>query len=139
MHPIASRLNADFLHGLAAAGCRTLEVGLETFAESGQKFILKRQAPKLFLGFLDAAAKAGVSIVVNYITGLPGTDSRDEQRWLDVVLTEIKTRPSLTAKVEHNEFQLERLSPMGRNPDQFGLVVTGSWPWASVLDWKEAA
>jgi radical SAM superfamily enzyme YgiQ (UPF0313 family) len=132
------RLNVDFLRRLAVAGCRTLEVGLETLTESGQKLILKRQAPKLFLGLLDAAADAGVSIVVNYITGLPGTDPRDEQRCLDMVVSEIKTRPKLTAKVEHNQFQLERLSPMGRSPDQFGLFVTGSWPWASVLDWKSA-
>lgn len=136
LHP---GLKAEFLGGLAVSGCRTLEVGLETLTESGQRLILKQQPLKLFLGLLDAATAAGVSLVVNYITGLPGTDSRDEQRWLEMVLAEIKTRPSLTAKVEHNQFQLERLSPMGRSPDQFGLVVTGSWPWASVLSWKSAA
>jgi hypothetical protein len=129
-------LNADFLRRLAAAGCRTLEVGLETLSESGQKLILKRQTPKLFVEVLNAAAAAGVCIVVNYITGLPGTDPREEQRWLDIVRNEIETRPSLTAKVEHNTFQLERLSPMGKRPDHYGLVVTGSWPWASVLDWR---
>lgn len=132
-------LNADFLLPIAAAGCRTLEVGLETLTESGQRLILKRQTPELFLGFLNAAAAVGISVVVNYITGLPGADAREERRWLATVLAEIKTRPSLTAKVEHNEFQLERLSPMGRSPDQFGLVVTGSWPWASVLNWKSRA
>jgi hypothetical protein len=129
-------LNADFMRRLVAAGCRTLEVGLETLSESGQKIILKRQTSELFLEFLDAAAAAGVSIVVNYITGLPRTDPSEEQRWLDIVRNEIETRPSLTAKVEHNTFQLERLSPMGKRPDHYGLVVTGSWPWASVLDWR---
>jgi radical SAM superfamily enzyme YgiQ (UPF0313 family) len=115
-----------------------LEVGLETLSESGQKLILKRQTPELFLGFLDAAAAAGISVVVNYITGLPGTEPREEQRWLARVHAEIKARPCLTAKVEHNKFQLERLSPMGRSPDKFGLVITNSWPWASVLDWEPA-
>ena len=85
---------------------------------------------------LDAAATAGVCIVVNYMTGLPGTDPREEQRWLDIVRNEIKTRSSLTAKIEHNTFQLERLSPMGKRPDHYGLIVMGSWPWASVLDWR---
>lgn len=136
LHP---GLNADLLRRLAAAGCRTLEVGLETLTESGQELILKRQTPKLFLEFLDAAAAAGVSIVVNYITGFPRVDHDEEQRWLTKVLAEISTRPNLVAKVEHNRFQFERLSPMGRQPERFGLVVTGSWPWASVLDWKLAA
>jgi hypothetical protein len=134
-----SRLNADFLRQLRAAGCHTLEVGLETLTDSGQAIILKRQAPELFLAFLDAAAVAGVSVVVNYITGLPGTGPDDEQQWLAKVQAEIGARRNLVAKVEHNTFQLERLSPMGKQPDKFGLVVTGSWPWASVLDWKPAA
>ena len=134
-----SGLTPDFLRRLAAAGCRTLEIGLETLTESGQRLILKRQQPELFLAFLDAAAAAEISVVVNYITGLPGTDPHEEQRWLATVLAEIKARPSLTAKVEHNEFQLERLSPMGRSPSEFGLDVTGSWPWSSVLNWKPVA
>ena len=129
-------LSADFLQRLATAGCRTLEVGLETLSEQGQKLILKRQTPKLFVEVLDAAAAAGLCIVVNYMTGLPGTDPREEQRWLDIVRNEIEKRSSLTAKIEHNTFQLERLSPMGKRADKYGMVVTGSWPWASVLDWR---
>lgn len=134
-----SRLNADFLRRLRVAGCHTLEVGLETLTKSGQVMILKRQTPELFLAFLDAAAVAEVSVVVNYITGLPGTGPDDEQQWFARVQAEIRARPHLVAKVEHNTFQLERLSPMGKQPGKFGLVVTGSWPWASVLDWRSAA
>jgi hypothetical protein len=49
---------------------------------------------------------------------------------------ELAARPALTAKIEHNTFQLERLSPMGREPAQYGLVVTERWPWATVLGWQ---
>jgi hypothetical protein len=108
----------------------------KTLTDSGQELILKQQSKSLFLGFLDAAAAAEVSIVVNYMTGLPKTDPCEEQRWLAMVHTEIKARQRLVAKVEHNEFQLERLSPLGTSPSQFGLEVTRSWPWASVLDWN---
>jgi hypothetical protein len=43
------------------------------------------------------------------------------------------------AKVEHNTFQLERLSSMGRSPAAFGLGSVRSWPWESVMEWQLAA
>jgi hypothetical protein len=30
----------------------------------------------------------------------------------------------------------QRLSPMGREPARYGLVVTERWPWATVLGWR---
>jgi hypothetical protein len=73
--------------------------------------------------------------VVNYITGFPGADPSEEVAWLERVRHEIARRPKLLAKVEHNTFQLERMSPMGRMPGAYGLDVTQSWPWSTVLAW----
>lgn len=136
LHP---RLDGPLLRRLAAAGCATLEVGLETLTPSGQLVIEKPQTLPLFLAFLDAAAAAGISVVVNYITGFPGADAADEQVWLAVVRAALAERqPRLVAKVEHNTFQLERLSPMGKRPADFGLRVVERWPWASVVAWEPA-
>lgn len=125
-----------FLRRLKDAGCATLEFGLETLSPNGQLLIDKKQALPLFLRVLDAAAEAGVAVVVNYITGFPGTDRVDEARWLDRVRVALEDRPGLVAKLEHNTFQLERMSPMGRQPGDYGLRVVQSWPWASVMAWE---
>ncbi len=132
LHP---RLDTAFLTRLAAGGCATLEIGLETLTPAGQLVIDKRQSMPLFLSFLDAAERAGIAVVVNYITGFPGTDPDEEQEWLQRVQAELATRPGLVAKVEHNTFQLERMSPMGQHPERYGLSVIRAWPWASVLAW----
>jgi radical SAM superfamily enzyme YgiQ (UPF0313 family) len=134
---LAPALDHAALRRLAAGGCDTLEIGLETIDAESQRLIGKRQSVALFRRTLDAARDAGVGLVVNYITGFPGTTPAEEQGELAWVEDELKLRrPSLRAVVEHNEFQLERLSPMGRNPDAFGLHVTGEWPWSSVLGWE---
>lgn len=134
LHP---RLDGPFLARLAASGCATLEVGLETLTPSGQLVIDKRQNLPLFLNFLDGAEAAGIAVVVNYITGFPGVDPVEEAEWLGRVTNEVeRRRPRLVAKVEHNVFQLERASPMGRAPAAFGLSVVESWPWATVMAWR---
>lgn len=134
LHPA---LDDAALRRLVAGGCDTLEIGLETIDVDSQRLIGKRQSVALFRRTLDAAGEAGVGLVVNYITGFPGTKPAEEQGELAWVEDELKLRqPSLRAVVEHNEFQLERLSPMGRNPEAFGLRVTGEWPWSSVLGWE---
>lgn len=125
------------LERLAAGGLRTLEIGLETIEPRAQSLILKRQSAETFYRFLDTAASAKIAVVVNYITGLPGIDPIEEQRCKAVVGLELEVRrPNLVSKLEHNSFQLERLSPMGRAPERFGIRVTRRTPWASVLEWE---
>lgn len=129
-------LTVGALRNLAAGGCDTLEIGLETIDVESQKLIGKRQSVALFERTLDAAAEADVGLVINYITGFPGTSSAEERARLAWVRNEVRQRPRLRTVIEHNEFQLERLSPMGRNPEAFGLRVTGEWPWSSVLGYE---
>jgi hypothetical protein len=124
---------------LSAQGCATLELGLETIDVESQRLISKRQSVALFEQTLDAAAEAGVGLVINYMTGLPGTTPAEEQRDLAWVQEAVaRRRPRLSAVIEHNEFQLERLSPMGQDPGAFGLRVCGEWPWSSVLGWESS-
>ena len=112
-----------------------MEIGLETLHESSQELIGKRQSHGLFCNFLDAATSAGVAVVINYMTGLPGADQADEMHWLDVVKREIAARPGLVAKIEHNVFQLELLSPMGRRPEEYGITILRRWPWSSLAQY----
>ena len=131
------RLDEDLLAKLAASGCSTLEVGVETLSPTAQRLVEKKQALPLLEQVIEAAAATGIGLVVNYITGFPGEDLRGELLLLDHV-KHLIDRPDLRARVEHNTFQLERLAPMARNPGRYGVRVLASWPWASVLAWEAA-
>lgn len=135
-----TKLNVSFdaqtMRQLHVSGLRTLEIGLETLQESSQELIGKQQSLSLFRGFLDAAAAAGVAVVVNYMTGLPGADLDEEQECLNIVREEVASRPSLVARIEHNTFQLEMLSPMGKEPTSYGIQILRTWPWSSLLEFR---
>ncbi len=131
-------LDAKLLRRLAIGGCDTLEIGLETIDAEQQRLIEKKQSKDLFLRVLDAAGEADVGLVVNYMTGFPGQNRVSAADELDWVRGQLESRSGLRAIVEHNDFQLERLSPMARSPEANGIEVTGQWPWASVLGWRLA-
>lgn len=126
----------ETMRRLFGEGLRTLEIGLETLDGASQSIINKPQSPELLRRFLDAAAAAGVGIVINYMTGLPSADREEEQRWLRVLRDEVDARPALKAMIEHNTFQLEMLSPMGSNPSAYGIEVVRRWPWSSLLEFR---
>ena len=136
-----TKLSADLtdarLRELADGGCATLEIGVETVVQDAQRLIRKRQPARLLLQLLDAAERAGIALVLNYMRGFPGVDPEAERLGEDWLRSEVAARPGLTQKIERNAFELERLAPMAtaRTPS---LRVTGSWPWSSVLDWEYA-
>jgi hypothetical protein len=113
---------------LARSGCRTLEVGLETLVGETQADIAKRQSGELFLCVLGATSRAGIKLVVNYMTGFPGENQAAAAAALDSVRGICAAHG---ATLEHNEFQLERLAPIARS-----VRVTRTWPLASVMDWE---
>lgn len=133
---LAPNLDSELLSLIARKGCRTLEVGLESLNAETQERIDKIQPMNLLDHFLEAASSAGISVVLNYMTGFPWEDSRQA----DALLQELKDRlgryRGLIARVEHNRFNLERLSPMAIQPEKYSLEITGMWPWSSILDWK---
>ena len=114
----------------------TLEVGLETIEQEAQRVVEKRQRWETFVRSLDAAERARIPVVVNYMTGLPGVDPAAEAACRAVVEHELARRPTLTSKLEHNRFQLERLSPMGVEPKNYGIRITRTLPWSSVVEWE---
>ena len=135
---LAPSLDADTLSLLARNGCRTLEVGLESLNLETQRRIDKVQPVELLDRFLTAAASAGISVVINYITGFPWESPIEAEGLLQWLKEHIKGFEGLVARVEHNHFNLERLSPMVLNPEKYNIRITRSWPWSSVLDWEFA-
>ncbi len=135
-----TKLDADLpdrLEALAAGGCATLEIGLETTHPAAQRLIGKRQRLETFVEFIDAASEAGIAVVVNYMTGLPTIEPGEEKRCMAHAAYELERRkPKLASKLEHNQFQLERLSPMGQAPKTYGMRVVRSSPWSSVIEWE---
>jgi hypothetical protein len=129
-----AKLGARLGH-LARAGCATLEIGLETLDWDVQRAIAKRQRHEVFFEVLDEARRSGIRLVVNYITGFPKVDHAEEDRCRYFVEEAVVASG---AKFEHNTFQLERTSPMGRAPDAHGMRVTRASPWSSVLEWEHA-
>lgn len=126
-------MNKEGLKALAGAGCRTLELGIETFVESSQLLIDKRQDWETFRRALESAGAAGISLVINMITGFPGESVDAALQQLDRVREAVERSLGPHGKIEHNRFELERLAPMARSGS---LRTTRSWPWSSLLDWE---
>jgi hypothetical protein len=118
----------ELLPVLAASGCETLEVGIETMVERSQLVINKKVTRRQVEELLRAARPAGVRIVVNYMTGLPFESPRDAAdcyRWIKDLAAEAG------AVVEHHKFEAERRAKIVNH-----LHVTETWPWSSVVAWK---
>ena len=76
-----------------------------------------------------------LSLVVNYITGFPW-EADEANAKLHWVQDFIQTQLGSLGCVEHNSFELERLSPMAQDPRKYGIDVSKlrHWPWAAVVD-----
>jgi hypothetical protein len=113
------------LKQLYAGGCRTLELGIETLDPVTASMINKPQSELALSKLLDSAAKEQLPLVLNYITGFPG-EGPEAQQAFERLREEVLHKNvcmGLIAKIEHNTFQLERLSAMGRNPEKYGIFV----------------
>lgn len=130
-------LDEKLLTYISKTGCRTLEVGLESLNRVTQARIDKIQPPWLLDKFLNAEEHAGISVVLNYMTGFPWENPKESEKLLNHLSSYLRSFHGLTARIEHNTFNLEVLSPIARQPDRFDIAITGSWPWSSILDWRK--
>mmetsp|Transcript_26778 Transcript_26778/g.45664 ORF Transcript_26778/g.45664 Transcript_26778/m.45664 type:complete len:87 (+) Transcript_26778:61-321(+) len=72
-----------------------------------------------------------------YMVGFPWEDPEEARSKL--IVAETLLRDILGKErgmIEVNEFELERLAPMVKFPEAYGISKTSlrSWPWASVLE-----
>ncbi|KAL3909964.1 MAG: hypothetical protein SGILL_007878 [Bacillariaceae sp.] len=138
LHP--KLVDEQLLQHLADNGLATLEVGLESLLLDTQRRVAKVHRPGLFGDFLKSVENIPeLSIVVNYITDFPWESMEDSQAGLDraryLVEKHVGTR---RGKVEHNSFELERMSPMAQDPEKYDICDKSLkfWPWASIVEYE---
>ena len=128
-----------FLKALNDSGLSTIEVGLESLLVETQRRVAKVHPPTLFEDFLkESSTIPDLSIIVNYMTGFPWEQPKVSQRALDETRKLVSHYLGPRGKVEHNEFELERMSPMASDPSSFDIDETSlqCWPWASVCRYR---
>lgn len=128
------RLTPGLLNDMAAAGCRTLEVGLESTDPVGQALFDKRLDLGMVHNVIDGAANAGIVMVLNQIFGWPGQTLESAEQQLAWYACTRKRWPRLI-RASCNMLEINRASPMARDPEKFGIEVLGVAPWAFSYEW----
>jgi radical SAM superfamily enzyme YgiQ (UPF0313 family) len=89
-----------------------LEVGLESLLPETQRRVGKMQPQALFDTFVSEVSQtSGLSLVVNYMTGFPWEDQEEAHAKLQETKETVEHQLAGRGKIEHNTFELERLSP----------------------------
>jgi hypothetical protein len=138
---LSYRLDYDLLLKLQTTGLGTLEVGLESLLEETQRRVSKIQPVSLYETFVkDVAAIPDLTLVVNYMVGFPWEKENEAADKMQIARSILQTHlGSDRAIVELNDFELERLAPMARFPEAFGIKrIKDAWPWASVLEFESS-
>jgi hypothetical protein len=128
------RLTPGLLSRMHGAGCRTLEVGLETIDERGQALFDKPMELSMIERVLDGATQAGIAVVVNQIFGLPGQTAESADRQVDWY-RRLHARSGGLIVTSCNMLEINRASPMAADAARFGVELRGIAPWAFSYDW----
>ena len=134
-----AKLDFETLRMLEENGLATLEVGLESLLVDTQLRVAKLHPENLFEEFLRNVAKVpGLSLVINYITDFPWEDPSVSSSALEEARDLLHMHLGARGMLEHNSFELERLSPMAKNPEMFGINKESLqfYPWASVVEYE---
>lgn len=135
---ISDRLTEEKLIQCAAAGLRTLEVGVETLDPESQRFIDKFQPQAKLYAFLKrVAAVPDLTLVANYITRFPWERKERAEHYRNEVAQMLQeTLGDHRSTLEHNFFELQRLAPIHRTASTDGGLEIGNLryhPWASTV------
>lgn len=132
------RLTPGLLSQLYVAGCRTLEVGLETIDEKGQALFDKPMKLDMIARVLEGARQAGIAVVLNQIFGWPG-QTRDSAEQQVAWYRELEARSEGLVSASCNLLEVNRASPMSINPNRYGIELAGIAPWAFSYQWNAPA
>lgn len=137
---LGKRLDLSCLKSLNHDGLATLEVGLESLVQETQQRISKVQPPSLFEKFVsDVAELDNLMLVINYMVGFPWEDPNEAMAKLNEAQATLHQHLGIErACIELNQFELERLAPMAKFPELYGISHIESWPWASVMEYSVA-
>jgi hypothetical protein len=119
---LSDKFDLRRLQSLNSAGLATLEVGLESLLEETQRRIAKVQPLALYEEFLlNVADVPNMSLVVNYMTGFPWEDPDRSVEKLEEARALLNVLIGSRGRIEHNMFELERLSPTAKELARFNL------------------
>ena len=99
------------LRSMADKGLATLEVGLESLLPETQRRVGKMQPQALFEKFVSEVSQSEISLVVNYMTDFPWEDQEEAKIKMLETKNTVNYYLAGRGKLEHNRFELERLSP----------------------------
>lgn len=134
---LSRKFDVDTLNQLRDGGLATLEVGLKSLLPDTQLRLGKLQPLPLYEKFLRNVAEVpDLTLVVNYMTHFPWEDDERSLGGLQEARELLLTHFGQRGTVEHNTFELERLSPIARDPTRYGVKDIKSWPWGSVLEYS---
>lgn len=133
-----ARLTPGLLEIISKAGCRTLEVGLETTDHDGQEKFRKPLDMNMVEEVIASAAVAGIVMVLNQILGWPGQTRTSAARQVEWYSKMLKEWPD-HVRASFNMLEINRGSPMAQDPAKFGLDLSGIAPWAFSYAWNAPA
>jgi len=134
---LSPRLSREVLEYLGEKGLATLEVGLESLLPESQRRIDKIQPPQLYETIVkNVATVEHLHLVVNYMVGFPWEYPQRAEAGMEKAQILLKKHLGEKGHLELNHFELERLSPMMKDPAAFGIdeKTLKEWPWVSVLE-----
>lgn len=127
-------MTPERMREIAAHGCATLEMGIETIHPASQRFFDKVEPLDRIEAALDATLSAGIAVVINMIYGIPGETIDDAHRQWDWWHSWRDRYPGRVFGV-HNLLQIDEGSPLAMTPERYGLTLRGSGPWAFTHVW----
>jgi hypothetical protein len=135
---ITASLDRATLVGLHAAGCRTLEFGVEAIHPHLQHTIEKHQDLALTERVLADCVAVGIAPVVNLLYGLPG-ERLDEARAQLAWWLSWRDRSGGRVYGSHNLVEVNRRSPFASEPARYGIELGSVGPWAFSYCWNAPA
>jgi hypothetical protein len=135
---IAGSLDAGTLGRLRAAGCRTLEFGVETIHPRLQVTIAKVQELVLTERVIAACLEVGIAPVLNLLYGLPDErldEAREQLAWWK----SWQARGQGLVHGSHNLVEVNRRSPFATRPGRYGIELGAVGPWAFSYCWNAPA
>jgi radical SAM superfamily enzyme YgiQ (UPF0313 family) len=111
---------AELFHKMRAAGCRFLEIGVESGSDTVLKAMRKPFLSSHASTFLRNAHEAGIQTVLFLIVGFPGEGEKEFQETISFV----KENEGYIDRISSiNVFMVLDDSPIKREPERYGIVL----------------